>query len=171
MDEKKAVGLGAKVIPGTEDKYEIDIFGNIFRKWKTKRTLIQPVVKSGHYEVRLSLGNRRKYYVVHKLVQRTFLGETPPGKVVYHKNGNRFDNCVNNLGFISKSELGRLTGHRATRIPVVKLTPKGEAVEFYRSAREAGKMNFMSYQTIIDHCNGKVKNKTAPDGYVYTWDK
>ncbi len=28
----------------------------------------------------------------------------------------------------------------------------------------------MSYQTIIDRCNGKCKSAYAPDGYAYAWD-
>lgn len=173
MDESRITGLGAREIPGTDGRYEIDIFGNVFRVWKTKpeRHLILPVVKRGHYEVKLTLQGGRKVFCVHKLVQRTFLGETPPGKVLYHKNGNRLDNCMNNLDFITRKELGRKTGYRSKRIPVVKKTPSGEEVEFYRSAREAAKANYMSYQTIIDRCNGKVKKPVAPDGYVYCWDK
>ena len=28
----------------------------------------------------------------------------------------------------------------------------------------------MSYQTVMDRCNGKVKGAFAPDGYAYAWD-
>ena len=28
----------------------------------------------------------------------------------------------------------------------------------------------MSYQTIIDRCNGKVKSAFAPDGFAYAWE-
>lgn len=43
-------------------------------------------------------------------------------------------------------------------------------MEVYSSAREAARRNFMSYQTVIDLCNGKVKRGKAPDGFVYEWD-
>ena len=36
--------------------------------------------------------------------------------------------------------------------------------------REAARRNYMSYQTVIDRCNGKVKKSVAPDGYDYIWD-
>ena len=28
----------------------------------------------------------------------------------------------------------------------------------------------MSYQTVIDRCNGKCKSAFAPDGYAYAWE-
>ena len=36
--------------------------------------------------------------------------------------------------------------------------------------REAARENFMSYQTVMDRCNGKVKGPFAPDGYAYAWE-
>jgi hypothetical protein len=46
-----------------------------------------------------------------------------------------------------------------------------EAIEFYPSARQAAKMNHMSYQTVMDRCNGNVKKEIAPYGYFYVWDE
>ena len=53
---------------------------------------------------------------------------------------------------------------------VVKISLEGEIVDFYRSAREAGRKNHMSYQTILDRISGKAKSLYAPDGYVYCKD-
>ena len=52
----------------------------------------------------------------------------------------------------------------------MKIDGTGEIVEVYSSAREAAKQNFMSYQTVIDRCNGKCKSAFAPDGYAYAWE-
>lgn len=49
----------------------------------------------------------------------------------------------------------------------------------YRSAREANRQNYISRQSVTDHCNGqrtrdgkpeKLKSVFAPDGYAYSWD-
>lgn len=40
----------------------------------------------------------------------------------------------------------------------------------YQVDREAARENYMSYQTIIDRCNGKCKSAFAPDGYAYAWE-
>ena len=52
----------------------------------------------------------------------------------------------------------------------MKISEEGQIVDFYRSVREAGRKNHMSYQTILDRINGKVKSLYAPDGYVYCKD-
>jgi hypothetical protein len=81
------------------------------------------------------------------------------------------DNCLINLGFIDRSRLGEMTGYKSRQQAVLKLDPGGEIVQIYRSARAAGRDNYMSYQAIMDRCNGKVKSKLAPDGHQYIWDE
>lgn len=101
-------GIGLRTIPRTDGKYEIDIFGNVFRVWSAKKTLMKPTVKKGQQTIKLMLSDgSRKEFRVHKLVQMVYLGPTPVEKVLYHKNGDRLDNCVNNLAFISRTELGQ----------------------------------------------------------------
>ena len=87
-----------------------------------------------------------------------------------HKNGSFTDNAANNLEALSRREVGRKYGVRSKKQSVVKISPEGEEVEIYYSAREAARKNFMSYQTIIDRCNGLVKKSAAPDGFDYAWE-
>jgi len=161
---------GFRPIPGYPS-YEINYRGDIRHIWAVaKPTMLTPVLKKGGYVIRLTnTSGQRKEERVHKLMQRTFLKTPTPGQVLYHKNGNKLDNWVNNLGYICRKELGRKTGGQS-RKAVLKINSIGEVVEIYRSAREAGRQNFMSYQTIIDRCNGKVKNAVALDGFIYCWE-
>ena len=64
----------------------------------------------------------------------------------------------------------KLTSAKSKRKSVIKINANGEIVDVCRSAREAGKMNYMSYQTIIDRCNGKYKSAFASDGFAYAWE-
>lgn len=77
---------------------------------------------------------------------------------------------MGNIAFTSRQELGRRTGANATRIPVAKVTPEGEIVAVYPSARVAARENHMSYQTVLDRCNGRVKKPFALDGHTYQFD-
>lgn len=77
---------------------------------------------------------------------------------------------INNIAYIPRQELGKLTGYSSRNKIVVKLDSCGQDVEYYRSAREAAKKNFLSRQAITDRCNGKTKRGPAPDGYEYAWD-
>ncbi len=63
-----------------------------------------------------------------------------------------------------------MTGGKASRRPVAKVNAAGEIVAYYPSARKAAKANHMSYQTVLDRCNGKVKKPFALDGHTYRFD-
>lgn len=114
---------------------------------------------------------KRKEERVHKLVGETFLRKPKPNEVLRRINGIKTDVFVGNLEWVDKYKLGELTGPHSRRKPVVKVNADGEEIEFYSSAREAARRNFMSYQTVMDYCNKKNKRKVAPDGYTYKWDK
>ena len=100
----------------------------------------------------------------------TFLGPAPPGCVPYHKNGALTENHINNIAYINRKELGKITGQKSRRKPVAKINDSGNIVEVYPSARAAARENFMSYQTVIDRCNGKTKSTFASDGFAYAWE-
>ena len=62
------------------------------------------------------------------------------------------------------------TGAKSKRKTVAKINCYGEIEDVYSSAREAARKNYLSYQTVIDRCNGKCKMAYAPDGYAYAWE-
>lgn len=98
-------------------------------------------------------------------------GGPPPGKVAYHRNGDLADSCLHNIAFATPQELGAKTGAQSSRRPVEKIDTSGEVVAVYSSARAAARANHMSYQTVLDRCNGKVKNPYALDGHNYRFEK
>lgn len=155
-------------IPGYFGRYQVNVLGQILKNGKP----MMRVRKHGKCEIRLTDENGKRHtHQVHKIVAQVFLKQEPgPDMVLYHKNGDLEDNCVNNLAWINKRELGKKTGAMAKRKTVLKLDSHGDIVHIYTSARAASRDNFMSYQAIIDRCNGKVKSEYAPDGYRYVWD-
>ena len=164
-----------KDIPGYEGVYQASTEGRIRRMFKNGRTrLLTPyhrrMTGSQRLVVKLCVGRKAREPVVIGVIAMTFLGPCPDGCVPYHVNGMQDDNSVRNIEYIPRSELGRKTGASSKRRPVAKVDASGEPVEFYSSAREAGRKNHMSYQTVLDRCNGKVKNPFALDGYDYRWD-
>lgn len=164
-----------KDIPGYEGKYQIDKEANVRRVFASGRTrAMSPYHRkmSGSQRLVVKLTREKpKEEVLMRLVALTFLGPPPEGYVPYHKNGCQSDNYLNNIAYISKWDLGRLTGASSRRRPVAKLDADGEIVEVYPSAREAARRNYMSCQTVTDRCNGKTKSRLAPDGYKYVWDR
>ena len=99
---------------------------------------------------------KKHVFMVHQAVGRHFLGKLPCKEMVlHHKNGTVTDNWASNLAYIDRRSLGKKTGASSNRQPVVKINKNGEIINVYSSAREAGRQNFMSYQTINDRCNNK----------------
>lgn len=164
-----------KDIPGYGGKYQADREGNIRHVYPSGKERIMtayPKKMSGSQRlvVKLTRDGKAKEEIVISVMARTFLGPRPEGYVPYHKNGIQSDNYINNIAYISKKDLGKLTGAKSRRKPVVKLNEDGEIVEAYSSAREAARKNYMSYQTVTDRCNGKCKSAFAPDGFAYAWE-
>ena len=162
-------------IPGYGGKYQVDKEGNVRRVYLSGRTrALSPyhgkMSGSQRLVVKLTRDGKPKEEVLMQLVALTFLGPPPQGHVPYHKNGCQSDNYLNNIAYISSRELGLLTGAKSRRRPVAKIDRDGYLVEVYPSAREAARRNYMSYQTVMDRCNGKAKGAFAPDGYAYAWD-
>ena len=168
-------------IKGYEGKYQASFDGQIRRIHKTtaprilqpyrKRTGNKNAVKQWLFVKLTDANGKTKECAVHRVVAEVFWGDCPEGCVVRHKNELLTDNCAANLEYISRRELGRLTGASARRKPVVKINKNGEIIGNYSSARACGRKNFMSYQTIIDRCNNMCKKSIfAPDGNIYAWD-
>lgn len=162
-------------IPGYDGKYQADREGNIqrvFPSGKTRRMTPyhKKMTGSQRLVVKLTKNGKAKEEFLVGIIARTFLGPAPTGYVPYHKNGCQTENHINNIAYISRKELGKLTGAQSKKQSVMKIDENGQTVEIYSSAREAARCNYMSYQTVIDRCNGMCKSAFAPDGYAYAWE-
>lgn len=105
------------------------------------------------------------------LMVDTWMGGKRPGLVPYHKNGDLKDNWVGTSDLPPGRSWGGRPGRAPAGKPVVKVDPEGEIVAVYSSARAAAKANHMSYQTVLDRCNGKVKKPFALDGHTYQFER
>lgn len=168
-------------IPGYDGKYQANRLGEIRRTFPSGVVRgMTPYRKSGQQHqkilrsrlfVKLTKDGHSKEVPLLQIMAATWHGETPKGKVPYHINDIVTDNRAANIGFIDRRSLGQKTGHMSgKRKTVFKVNQNGEDVEVYRSAREAARANHMSYQTVLDRCNGKVKNPYALDGYTYRFE-
>lgn len=172
-------------IPGYDGAYQINRMAEVrCWKWRGRRTAAPHYLtqyrrkpcrkghRSNRYYFKLTApdGKAREVAVLNLMVD-VWLGGRPPGKVAYHRNGDLADSCLHNIAFATPRELGAMTGAQASRRPVEKVDICGEVVEVYSSARAAARANHMSYQAVLDRCNGKVKNPYALDGYNYRFEK
>lgn len=110
-----------KDIPGYDGKYQASTEGNIRRTLKSGQfRSMTPYHKkmkgSQRLVVKLTKDGKAKEEIVLSLIARTFLGPVPDGAVPYHKNGMQSENHINNIAYIPRQELGKLTGSGWIRI-------------------------------------------------------
>lgn len=107
-------------IPGFPD-YQASSAGRIrSRKWGDWKVL-RPTSHSrtGYLVVSLRVGGRYIARSAHRLVAVAFLGEAN-GRDVNHKNGNKHDNAVANLEYLSRGDNHRHAYRTRLRKPVGK---------------------------------------------------
>ena len=81
------------------DKYEVSNEGRVRRKGKIDCLKIN-YKSTGNYG-RVNIG---KSMAVHKIVALTFIGDRPNGFDINHIDGNKKNNHVDNLEFVTRSE-------------------------------------------------------------------
>lgn len=59
---------------------------------------------NGYFRVCLQKSGEPKYYFVHRLIAREFLGDLPLGYQVNHKDGNKGNNNILNLEYVTPSQ-------------------------------------------------------------------
>lgn len=89
-------------INGKPTDYSIDMKGNIY-SYKTNKKLNGTVYNTGYRFVRLTTEVGKKGYAVHRLVAQTFIPNPDNLPIVNHKDGNKLNNCVENLEWVTQS--------------------------------------------------------------------
>lgn len=91
------------IINGQKTDYKINKDGKVFSN-KTNRFLQGSVYNTGYKMVRLTVGNSKKSYAVHRLVAETFLQNPNNLPIVNHKDGNKLNNKADNLEWVNQFE-------------------------------------------------------------------
>jgi len=97
-----------KDVVGYEGLYQVSNLGRVKNILKD-RFLSQSVntKKFGYYRLVLKNSEGEKHFLVHRLVATAFLGNPPKGYHTNHKNGNTFDNRMENLEWVTAKENSR----------------------------------------------------------------
>ena len=139
-----------KDIPGYEGIYQASTLGNIrtvegkttfskrhgIRRWKSR--ILKGRGDNPQTGKRVSLwnGGKAKDWLVARLVAITFLGNPPEGFTVNHKDGNRMNNNIENLEWLSLADNirhGFSTGLYPTK--AIILSRNGQTFEFASMAK------------------------------------
>ena len=90
-----------KDIEGYENKYQISNFGNVRNKLGN---IMKPFNNKGYLCISLFKNNKKKHFRVHRLVAQHFIENKDNKKEVNHIDGNKKNNKVNNLEFVTSKE-------------------------------------------------------------------
>lgn len=138
--------------------YEITNKGEIINKRNNK--IVKPEINSKGY-LRVTIGGKR--YFVHRLVGEKFLENKDNKPQINHKDGNKLNNCVENLEWVTNLENRKHAVKndlqiQGSKCPWAKLTE--EQVIYIRnnpniSSKKLSKMYNVSLRTISDVRNFK----------------
>lgn len=144
-----------KPVVGYEGLYDVSNMGNVRvlpGKYRTAQVL-KPGNNDGYLIVKLTKDRIRKCYFVSRLVAMAFLTNTENKPEVNHIDGNRFNNVLSNLEWVTSMEnkihasrMGLLA--RGERAHTSKLTSK-EVIEI-RELYKTGKYSHRTLATIFN---------------------
>ena len=92
-----------KDIVGYEEKYQVSNIGRV-RNRTTKKMLNKRIGTSGYYKVNLYSNKQVKTIEVHRLVAETFIEKSENKNEVNHIDGNKLNNNITNLEWVTHKE-------------------------------------------------------------------
>lgn len=163
-------------IPNFEGHYQVSNLGRIkslyFRNRMAtiyKEKILKPLNSKGYLRVRLHECKAKNLYSIHRLAAQAFIPNPENKPCVNHKDGNKTNNCVDNLEWCTYSE-NELHSHNVlgkepiNKKKVNQYDLKDNFIKQYESLAEAGKSINKKYSLISTCCSGKVKT-----AYGYKW--
>lgn len=91
-----------KDIPGYEGIYEVSSHGRVRNRFGV--VLRRRIKWNGYDEAALNKNGKATPFKVHRLVCAAFIGQCPDKHEVNHIDGNRQNNCVENLEYVTRSQ-------------------------------------------------------------------
>ena len=181
-----------KDIKGYEGLYQVSNLGRVKslnREVQCKTGLskrkgreLRPGIASNGYLMVALYNNRvQKCRTLHSLIAEAFIPNPEGFPCVNHKNGNRIDNRLENLEWVTYSgnnyhavrELGRSSPWKGKygknnphSKPVVQLSKDGAIIAKYESAKDAARKMGTSQGRISDCCRGEKKYHL---GYIWKY--
>ncbi|MDY3366760.1 HNH endonuclease signature motif containing protein [Zhenhengia yiwuensis] len=170
--------LAKEVIPDEvwrdipNSRWQVSSYGR-YRRWaEYKKGFVYRVpyhgTKTSSYRLNIPINGERQELMAHEKVVEVFIGEVPKDYVVYHKDGNKSNNHVDNLGFIKRSELVVKQATAILMKPVIQIDEvTKEIVAEYRTMTAAAKANFTGEATIRQ----AIKENRSAIGFIWKWEE
>ena len=170
-----------KDIPQYEGLYMVSNLGRVKSlpklRCKSEKILKNKITKDGYYETSLSKNGKAKYIRTHRLVAIAFIENVFNKDQVNHIDGNKLNNCVDNLEWCTLQENKEHAIRTGLQDFIGNKNPKAKSVIQYdldnreiarfKTLREAMKCTGVLENKISSVCNHH--NKTA-GGYIWKFE-
>lgn len=90
-------------IPSCENSYRVSDTGKVY-SLLTDRIMKSWIQPNGYESVYLRINGHYKTFTMHRLVMLAFVSERPAGMDINHKDGNRLNNHLSNLEYITHQQ-------------------------------------------------------------------
>lgn len=114
----------------THDVMQVNVHGSLMKRTYLGKELKPRKAKNGYYYVHLSRGGLRKTVKNHRMVAETFLPNPDNKPCVNHIDGNKLNNSVNNLEWVTYLE----NSEHAWENKLILSPPTGEKSYNYKGA-------------------------------------
>lgn len=146
----------------TNQNYLINEHGEIFSQ-NSQQIIKTFPDKDGYIKTHLYSREKKAYinYFVHRLVLETFIGPAPIGRTeVHHKDGNRSNNSLDNLEWVSRKENDSHVVHKVNKgsyepVRVQQLDLEDNLIAEFASMSEAARATGCNISKISTVCSGK----------------
>ena len=150
-----------KAVPDYEDRYMVSNLGNIKSLYRngTKGGEVTKVERRGYLRVRLWKNKKVRTIGVHRLVAIVFLPNPNNKPQVNHKDGNKKNNHVENLEWVTASENTQHSynnGFNQRARPIAQIK-NGKEINVFPSIHNAAVKTGIEYVTIYWCVNGIFK--------------
>lgn len=155
-----------KPVAGYEGKYIVNRDGFIksLHKRNPNQIILQRKDRAGYFTVRLSKDGSDSTKYVHRIVAEAFIENIESKCCVNHINGNKLDNRLENLEWVTTAEnIKHAYIHGLCRVPEEskkKVKDICTGTEF-KSIREAANTMHIVYSSLKNKLNGRRKNDTC----------
>ena len=154
-----------KDIKSYEGIYQVSNLGRVrsFAKSYDPHIMTPMPNQKGYMRIFLINGTKHKWLRVHRLVAMAFIPNPNNLPQVNHKDGNKLNNCVDNLEWVTNQEncehaqRNGLTNYKERPIVLIK---KGKVIKRFDSIRDAARQTNICYQNIyyqLTNCKHKQK--------------
>lgn len=160
------------IVDNISTTYYITENGKCYNSKTNKYLVGQVNDKNGYRSFYLTLpSGRKKRMYAHRLVALAFLDNPKNKKEVNHKDGNKLNNCIDNLEWVTSSENKQhaIDNELKKHKPVFCFTKNKQLVAKYLSIQTAAGAAKISSELIAQELNKE--EKTLTGGFYWSYDK